>query len=213
MKTDELITVLSRNVESVDRRQVVREMAAAVAIGTIIAGGIALVYWGIRTDLDDLRAQGFLLLKLAFAVAVVISASFCLVRFARPGGETRTRLTPTAWPFISIAFLAAMSFVLAPLWHFHTTVMGDRWLECLISIPLIAVLPFALVIWTLRRMAPTDLTRTGALAGLVAGGMSAAGYALHCADDSLPFIALWYGSAIALCTLAGAVLGPRVLRW
>jgi hypothetical protein len=43
--------------------------------------------------------------------------------------------------------------------------------------------------------------------------MSAAGYALHCTDDSLPFIALWYGGAIVMCTLAGAVLGPRLLRW
>lgn len=213
MKTHELITVLSRNVEPVDRRQVMREMAAAVAIGTMVAIGIVLAYRGIRPDLDGLHVQGFLLLKLAFAVAVVISATFCLVKFARPGGEMSTRLTPTAWPFIGIAFLAATSFVFAPLWHLRTTVMGDRWLECLISIPLIAVLPFALVIWTLRRMAPTDLTRTGALAGLVAGGMGAIGYALHCTDDSLPFIALWYGSAIALCTLAGAVLGSRLLRW
>jgi len=37
-------------------------------------------------------------------------------------------------------------------------------------------------------MAPTDLTRTGALAGLVAGGISATAYAFHCMDDSLPFV-------------------------
>jgi hypothetical protein len=58
-----------------------------------------------------------------------------------------------------------------------------------------------------------DLTRTGAFVGLVAGGISATGYALHCTSDSLPFIALWYGGTIALCTLAGAALGPRLLRW
>jgi len=43
--------------------------------------------------------------------------------------------------------------------------------------------------------------------------VSAAAYALHCVDDSLPFVALWYGGTILLCTLAGAVLGPRLLRW
>jgi hypothetical protein len=41
-----------------------------------------------------------------------------------------------------------------------------------------------------------DLLRTGALAGLVAGGISAAAYALHCPDDSLPFVALWFGGTI-----------------
>ncbi len=92
-------------------------------------------------------------------------------------------------------------------------IMGDQWLDCLLSGPIIAVVPFIAVVWVMRRMAPTNLTRAGALAGLVAGGLSAVGYALHCTDDSLPFVALWYGGTIALCTFAGAKLGPRLLRW
>ena len=92
--------------------------------------------------------------------------------------------------------------------------VGHMWLECLVSIPIIAVVPFAVLVWAVRRFAaPTDLVRTGALVGLVAGGISAMGYALHCMDDSVPFVALWYGGTIASCTLAGAVLGPRLLRW
>jgi len=213
VKTDELIKVLSTNVAPANRRQVVQEVVAAIAIGTVIAVITILVSRGIRTDLNDIRALGFLLLKLAFATVIVISASAYLVRLARPGGETKTSLMLAAWPFMCIALLAAISLVFAPLWHLHTAVMGDRWLECLVSIPLIAILPFAVVVWTLRRMAPTDLTRTGALAGLLAGGISAVGYALHCTGDSIPFIALWYGGTIAFCTFIGAVLGPRLLRW
>jgi len=29
----------------------------------------------------------------------------------------------------------------------------------------------------------------------------------------LPFVAAWYGGTIVLCTLAGAALGLRLLRW
>jgi hypothetical protein len=29
----------------------------------------------------------------------------------------------------------------------------------------------------------------------------------------LPFFAVWYCGTILLCTLAGAALGPRLLRW
>ncbi len=61
--------------------------------------------------------------------------------------------------------------------------------------------------------APTNLVRTGAVAGLIPGGVSAIAYVLHCADDSIPFVAVWYGGTIGLCTLAGAVSGPRLLRW
>ena len=83
----------------------------------------------------------------------------------------------------------------------------------MISIPLIAVVPFSVIIWAVRQMAPTDLARTGAFAGLVAGCLSATGYALHCADDSVPFFAVWYGGTIALCAYAGWKLGPKLLRW
>lgn len=213
MKTDELIKVLSTNVEPVDRWQVAREVATAVLIGTVLAVGGVLLARGLRADLNDIQALASLLLKLVFAVAIVVSGSFYLVRLARPGGEARTRSVWAAWPIVGITLLAVISLAAVPVWHWRSMVMGNEWLECIISIPLIAIAPFALVIWAVRRMAPTDLVRTGALVGFVSGGVSAIGYALHCTDDSLPFIALWYGGAIALCTLAGAAFGPRLLRW
>lgn len=213
MKTDDLINVLSTNLDPVDRRQVVRELVAAVLIGTAATVGAVLLFSGIRADLSNARALTFLLMKLAFAATVVAVGMRYLLRFARPGGEVGTHFAPATWPIIGVTALAVISLVLAPLWHWHTMAMGEGWLECLISIPLIAVVPFAAVVWAMRRMAPTDLTRTGALAGIVAGGISATGYALHCTDDSIPFIALWYGGTIVLCALAGAALGPRLLRW
>jgi YHS domain-containing protein len=81
--------------------------------------------------------------------------------------------------------------------------LGNQWLECLVSIPLIAVIPFALVTWGVRQAAPTDLRRAGALVGLIAGSVSTTGYALHCTDDSVPFVALWYGATIGLYLVIG----------
>jgi hypothetical protein len=51
------------------------------------------------------------------------------------------------------------------------------------------------------------------IAGLVAGALGATAYAFNCADDSLPFIAIWYRGSIALCTFIGSKLGPKLLRW
>ena len=118
-----------------------------------------------------------------------------------------------ALPFAAIMLGAAVNLAIAPVSHWDDLITGRDWLECLLSIPVIATVPFAVIVWAVRRMAPTDLVRTGAFAGLVAGSLSAAGYALHCMDDATPFVALWYGGTIALCTLAGAKLGPRLLRW
>jgi hypothetical protein len=213
MKTDDLITMLGTNVERVDHRQVARTVAIAVAIGLSAALGLTLFTWGVRADLKEVGAFTFLILKLAFAIVIIAVTSVYLVRVARPGGERKMPIVVVALPFIAIMVLGVISLAFAPSSHWNKMVVGDQWLECLLSIPLIAILPFAAIIWAVRQTAPTDLVRAGALAGLAAGGVSAAGYALHCTDDSLPFVALWYGGTVALCTLAGAMLGPRLLRW
>ncbi len=213
MKTDDLVAVLSTNVEPVRRGLVGRTISIAVAGGTVVALGITLAALGLRADLTTTRATIFLLLKIAFALAVIGVAMRYLLRLARPGAERGISPLTIAVPFAAIALLGAISLGTAPSSHWDSMILGDEWLECLLSIPIIAIVPFAVVIFAVRRAAPTNLGRTGAVAGLVAGGVSAVAYALHCTGDSLPFVAIWYGATIVLCTLAGAALGPRLLRW
>lgn len=213
MRTDDLVAMLSANVEAVDRRQMLRPLAGAVAVGAVVVLGAALIVLGGRTDIPSGEAPAFLAAKLIFAAAILVPAFFYLIRLARPGEHWRGWVALVALPFAGIVGLASISLARAPAPPWQAMLMGGEWLECLLSIPIIATVPFALVIWAVRQAAPTDLRRAGALAGLVAGGLSAAGYALHCTADSLPFVAIWYGGTILLCTLAGAVLGPRLLRW
>lgn len=213
MKTNELINLLSTNVESVDSGSVARTVSIAVLAGIALAITVTTVMLGVRPDVGQPNALIYLPVKLLFTLLIVLLTSLCLIRVVRPGGERGTPIALTALPFVVLMLLAALTLGAAPPAHWDRMVIGDRWLECLISIPIIAVIPFATVVWAVRKMAPTDLTRSGALAGLVAGGISATAYSLHCTDDSLPFVALWYGATIALCTLAGARLGPWLLRW
>jgi hypothetical protein len=213
MRTDDLIAMLSTNVEAVDRRQVLRTLAGAIALGALVAVSAALIALGGRTDVGGKEALGFIAIKVIFAMTVAALAFFYLIGSARPGGRRRGSVALVLLPFVAIVGLAAISLANAPAVHWQTMLMDDEWLECLLSIPVIAIVPFALVIWATRQAAPTHLRRAGALAGLVAGGLSAAGYALHCTADSLPFVAVWYSGTILLCTLAGALLGPRLLRW
>ena len=213
MKTDDLVAVLSTNVEPIRRGLVGRTISIAVAGGAAVALGLVFAVLGLRADLTTIRATIFMLLKIAFALAVIGVAMRYLLRLARPGAERGLSPLTIAVPFAAIALLGAISLGFAPSSHWNRMILGDEWLECLLSIPIIAIVPFAVIIFAVRRAAPTDLVRTGAVAGLVAGGVSAVAYALHCTDDSLPFVAVWYGATIVLCTLAGAALGPRLLRW
>lgn len=213
MKTDDLVSMLSTNVEPVDRKLMARTVGIALAAGAAVAVGIMLAGFGFRAGLTTARAFLFLALKLAFAIAIVGIASVYLTRLTRPGGESRISVNAIAIPFVAIGLLAVASLGLAPASHWIRMVTGDQWLECLLSIPIIAIVPFATIIFAVRSTAPTNLVRAGAFAGLLAGSVSAMAYALHCTDDSAPFVAVWYAGTIILCTLAGATLGPRLLRW
>jgi hypothetical protein len=189
MKTDDLVEVLSARIDPADLRAVGRRIATAVAAGSVLAVAAILIGFGPRTGLSTVGAWTF------------------------PGGTLKYGTLVVILPFLVIVSLALLSLGSAPVSHWDRMVAGDEWLECLVSIPIIAIVPFALTIWAVRQAAPTDLRRAGAFAGLVAGGISAVAYALHCTDDSLPFVAVWYGGTIVVCTLAGAALGPRLLRW
>lgn len=213
MRTEELIDILSTNVEPVDRKTISRSIVVAVGLGAVAAGVTVVAGFGLRADIADPETALWLCVKLIFTLGIVTLASVYLGRLARPGGERKTSLLVVALPFVGVMGLAVAALTSAPRSHWHHVVLGEQWIECLVSIPVIAIVPFALAIWAVRRAMPTDLRRAGALAGLMAGGLSATGYALHCMDDSVPFVALWYGATIAVCAGAGALLGPRLLRW
>jgi hypothetical protein len=213
MKTDDLIAMLSTNVERVNQRRVTQTITMAVAVGAAASVGLMLITFGVRSDLKEAEAWAFLAMKLGFAAGIVALSTAFLVKAAHPGGGRKTPIVVLALPFILMVLLSGISVAQAPSSHWSRMIVGDQWLECLVSIPVIAIVPFAVVVYAVRKLAPTNLDLAGALAGLVAGGISAAGYALHCTGDSFPFVTLWYGGTLALCTLAGATLGPRLLRW
>ena len=99
MRTDDLIAMLSTNIEPVDQRKLVRTFSAAVTVGAIAAVGVVLLGFGLRTDLTDTHAFVSLVLKIVFTIGVVALASIYLLRHARPGGEKGSSPTLLALPF------------------------------------------------------------------------------------------------------------------
>lgn len=213
MKTEQLIDMLSRNLEPVKGKEVGRTLAWAVAIGAIAPFGMMLATVGLRTKAGGGFHVPFLALKLLFMVSVIGLGVALLTRLLRPGQNTRRLLEVILLPFLAMGLACLVALALAQRNAWGPMILGTQWVMCLYCIPLFAVVPFALLIWALRKGAPTNLRCTGAIAGLVAGALGAVAYAFHCPDDSVPFIAIWYGAMVGLCALVGAALGPRLLRW
>ena len=118
-----------------------------------------------------------------------------------------------ALPVLLLWSLAAVSLATAPPELRASLVMGQTWRSCSASIALISLPLFIAAFVALASLAPTRLALAGACAGAMAGGAGAAVYALHCPELDAPFLAVWYVLGILMPVAAGALLGPRLLRW
>jgi hypothetical protein len=213
MKTDQLIDMLSTNVEPVKSGQVWKPLVWALAIGGAASFCVMLATVGLRTEAARGFHIGFLALKVLFMLSLIGVGTALLIKLIRPGQNGRKLFKFIFLPFLAAGFAGAVALALEPSAAWDRMILGTQWVTCLICIPLFAIVPFALLIWASRKGAPTNLKRTGAIAGLVAGALGATAYAFHCPDDSLPFMAIWYGAMVLLCAWIGARLGPWLLRW
>jgi hypothetical protein len=91
--------------------------------------------------------------------------------------------------------------------------MGHSAMLCPWRILVIGLPILAGAVWAVRGLAPTRLGLAGLAAGVAAGGLGAAIYALACNETSAPFLAVWYTLGIAALTGLGALFGSRLLRW
>lgn len=212
MNTARLIEALSADVGPVRRAPLARTLSWVMVLGAVIAVCVMLATVGPRPGLADAPVH-FLALKLLFTTSLAIIGGVVLFSAMHPGRDLRRWSPYLLLPIVVVGVAGVVALALTPQEAWAETMLGTHWAMCIVCIPLFATLPFALLIWALRRGAPTELGRTGAIAGLVAGSLGAAAYSLHCPDDSLPFVAIWYAGSILLCALIGRSLGPRLLRW
>ena len=213
MNTDRLIDMLSTNLEPVKIGQLWKALGWAIVIGLVAAFGVMLVCFGIRSDLIAGNQSGALALKTIFALSLVGTGAAFLIKSMVPGQQAGRRLALIFLPFFAASAAALAMVVRQPALASGGVMGGAAALLCLFCIPFLAIIPFALLIWALRKGAPTELRRSGAVAGLVAGAIGATVYSFSCPSDSWLFVFLGYTAGVALCSIVGAQVGPRLLRW
>lgn len=212
MKTDQLIDLLSTNVEPVKGGQLKKTLALTLVVGGAAAFCVMLATAGPRTNGGELKI-GFLIFRLVFMLILIGAGTALLAKLMRPGQDGKGLYRVIFLVFLALGLVGVGALAVHPSGIWGRIIVGTDLGMCTFCIPLFAILPFVALIWALRRGAPTNLRRAGATAGLVAGAIGAVAYAFHCPDDSIPFIAIWYGAMVSLCAAIGAMVGPRLLRW
>lgn len=213
MNHDALIQALCDDLTPVQPMRAEQQMGQGLLAGGLVSLVILVLTLGVQPGLASTGAMASLSIKLGCMLAVGWIALRTLAALARPGAKPPALLIPLAKVMAVLSAVALAQLAILPQIDLMRFVMGASWHICPLRIAALSLpLQFA-VFHVLRRQAPVALRRTGAVAGLCAGGVAAAIYAFACTEQSAGFVMLWYSLGVALASLVGMLLGPRVLHW
>jgi len=210
MKTDGLIRALVTDLPSAPE-SVGSAAMKRLPIGLAIAAMLFFALAGIRPNFSAMWPV--VLPKLLVTMTLAATAIFVAMHLTRPGGA-RPRLL-----FLLLAPLVVLSiFMLLEFWRYGgvgwgARIMGRNNLYCLLMIPVLSIAPLLALLLTAQCGAVTTHYLAGGVAGMAATGFGASLYALHCTDDSMFFVALWYSLATLIMAAIGSVACRLTVRW
>ena len=213
MNTEMLIDSLSRDVPRVSRHAVTKRVALGVGAGSVVTVLLLAVTLGMRPDLRVAMLGFSFWMKWTYTASLALGASYAITRFARPAPSSLRGLGLLAAPVIILAGIGAGELARTPSSEWLAMWLGRSWTSCPWLVLTLALPIFAGLLWSFRKLAPTQLRAAGAMAGLGAGAWAATIYCLHCPEVSAIFVLTWYNVGILLAACLGALLGPRLLRW
>ncbi|QQR39828.1 DUF1109 domain-containing protein [Devosia rhizoryzae] len=211
--TDQLISRLADDLIPVPPRSMERRLLLAVATGFALTAVLTVLVFGLLLDRPFGAAWGSMMfwVKGGYALAFGLLGLAAAPALARPDGRIR-------WPLVGAAALLLVAICTGSmLWsqagYNMPMLMGATALICPWLITLAALPMLGTLLSALRSTAPHSPTMAGVAAGLCAGGLGAATYAVYCAETGMMFMAVWYSLGIGIVAALGALLGRFLLRW
>jgi hypothetical protein len=213
VKTDDLVSLLAAGTAAVDAHALRRRALAGLAAGSLAAAALMFTWLGVNPFFGEMPGQPMFWVREAFCAALAAGGVLVVARLGRPGATLGQLPLLLALPVLAMWVLGAVVLVGAPPAERSALIRGVSWTVCSANIVALSIPVFVAVVAWQRRLAPTMLRRAGAAAGFAAGAIGALVYTLHCPELEAPFLGLWYVLGMLVPAAAGALLGPRLLRW
>lgn len=213
MKTEEFVTLLATGVQPVESGATARRYSLALGWGGLGAMLMMAAFLGVRADLAEAVRLPMFWVKLGFPLCVAVAAFYGAMRLSRPGVPLGRVPIALATPVVALWLLAAVVLLSAAPDQRLALLLGGTWAVCPFLIAVLSAPVFGGTFWAMKGLAPTRPSLAGAVAGLLAGAVATAVYALHCPEMAAPFLATWYLFGMLIPAAVGALLGPRLLRW
>jgi hypothetical protein len=211
MNTDSLVRALASDLQvKPAARRIWLNVAAMTSLASLVT--LAAILWLLAPSphLAHGPTQTIIFTVLA-GTSLAAGAYWAALRSSYPEGRSGL-----IWLLLPVGLLFAgvgleMAGTPRVLWSDH--LWGSNPLACFVCVVGLSLPILAAVLFALHYGAPTQRRRTGAMAGLLAGGITAALYTLHCPENSLFFVAAWHVPAVLAVALLGSLAAERFLRW
>jgi hypothetical protein len=213
MKTDDHVTLLATGAGAIEPGAAGRRYAVALGWGAFGATLLMALALGARPDLAEAVWLPMFWVKLAFPASLAAAGLIAASRLAHPGARLGRVPLALAVPVLAMWCLAAVELAGAGSAERGELVLGGTWDVCPFYIAALSVPAVVAALWVMKGLAPTRPVQAGAASGLLAGAIGALIYALHCTEMAAAFLGIWYLAGMLIPAAAGALLGPRLLRW
>lgn len=213
MRTEDLASFLARQAGPVPRRIWMRRYSMAILSGGVAAAALMSATIRVNSALASALLLPQFWTKVAFAFLMTCAACVMSVRLSRPGARLGLAPLGLMVPLGAVWLGALAALALAEPGEASDLIFGETWLVCPFLIAMLSLPILVAVTWAARGLAPTSLRLAGALGGLLSGAIATLIYCFHCPEMEIPFIAIWYVAGMAIPTVLGALMGPKILRW
>lgn len=201
------------------RRLSPRHAIALVALSAALLVTAVAAIFGLRADMMNAQPAGIVLLRAGVLLILGIAALLGAIDLARPmvGRNDARGAMSSGWIWaLAVALLFPVLAIVASVdqgGYPMADLMAASAPWCLGISSSCALIIGAALTWWMRQGAVVRLERAGWMVGLGSGALGTMVYSLHCPSTTITYIGLWYSLAVLLCTVAGRLTVPRLLRW
>jgi hypothetical protein len=149
-----------------------------------------------------------MIVKWGFSLPLVIGSAAALYALGKPGHSTRARVLLLTVPFALAAVVLIIDLAIG-----GGSFPGATWDRCLLAMGTFGPICFAGAIVATRWLAPTELRKAGAVAGIFGGSVAMSAYAPFCPELGMAFMTAFYILPILAMSAIGWLAGPKLLRW
>ena len=178
-----------------------------IAVIALCAVGVVLAFSNPFLSVE-LYGWGPMLVKWGFSISLLLLCAAALWILGKPGRRSRWAMAAVALPFVPV--VALLAFELAII---GPNVAGETWAQCLTAMAVMSPLAFGGAVFAMRALAPTNLRRSGAVAGLFGGAVAMTAYAPFCPEIGMGYMVVFYCLPMFAMALIGWLTGPKLLRW